>query len=227
MVEESRIRRIYSEIQRQLFYMIPEKWSKVYLYSSIIERQNNLETGELYFYYIPKGVLKKNPVNVYEIPYKFSINDEEYLKLVDKLYGEIKRLRRVCMEQGDEKWYSVIISIGDFKFNVEYNYEDLSSSKYSSFERHLIFRYKYLDYPITSFNKNERRIINQYLYETLHNKPKTKIYSETMYEMPYNTIEIGSKNSNIQYVKEEQIQTIKEDYERQKDIKSQILKSGF
>ena len=223
MVTESRIRRIYNQIQRQLFYMIPEKWSKVYLYSSIIERQNHLETGELYFYYIPKGVLKKNPVNVYEIPSKFSIDDEEYLKLVDKLYGEIKRLRRVCMEQGDEKWYSVIISIADFKFNVEYNYEDLNISKYSSFERHLIFRHKYLDYPITSFNKNERDIIVTYLNESKYYKPKTKLYSEVMYEMPFETIEIGSKNSNIQFVKEDDERLLQE----KKDIKSQILKSGF
>ena len=28
--------------------MIPEKWNKVYLYSSIVERKNNIETGESY-----------------------------------------------------------------------------------------------------------------------------------------------------------------------------------
>ena len=59
--------------------MIPEKWDKVYLYSSVLERPNHLETGEMYFYYVPKGVLKKKPVNVYEIPNKFNI-DEEALK---------------------------------------------------------------------------------------------------------------------------------------------------
>ena len=80
MLVEPKIQRIYREIQRQLFYMIPEKWNKVYLYSSILERQNNLETGELYFYYEPSGILKKHPVNVYEIPNKFSINENEYLR---------------------------------------------------------------------------------------------------------------------------------------------------
>ena len=67
MITDSKIREIYTQIQKQLFYMIPEKWDKVYLYSSILERPNHMETGELYFYYVPKGVLKKNPVNVYEI----------------------------------------------------------------------------------------------------------------------------------------------------------------
>ena len=93
MVIDPRIQKIYTEIQKQLFYMIPEKWNKVYLYSSILERQNNLKTGELYFYYIPSGILKKNPINVYEIPSKFNIDEEEYLKLVEILYTNIKQLR--------------------------------------------------------------------------------------------------------------------------------------
>ena len=224
MLVEPRIQRIYTEIQRQLFYIIPEKWNKVYLYSSIMERQNNLETGELYFYYIPSGILRKNPVNVYEVPAKFSINENEYLRLVDKLYSQIKKLQKVCLEFGEEKWQSIVISIADFKFNVEYFYEDLNNSRFSSYEKHLIFRYIYLDYPITSFNKRERDIINTYLNEVRNNKPRKKVYSETMYEMPFETIEIGSKNSNIQYVKEDDERLL---LEEKKDIKSQILKSGF
>lgn len=223
MVIDSKIKKIYTEIQRQLFYMIPEKWDKVYLYSSIIEHPNNLETGELYFYYIPSGILKKNPVNVYEIPTKFSIDENEYLKLVDKLYIDIKRLQKTCVLLGEEKWNSIIISIADFKFNVEYNYEDLGNFKFSSYEKHLIFRYVYLNYPITSFNKSEKEVIFRYLNEIKYNKPKKMTYSEIMYEMPFETIEIGSKNSNIQFVKEDDERLIEEN----KDIKSQILKSGF
>lgn len=224
MIVEPRIQRIYREIQKQLFYMIPEKWSKVYLYSSIIERQNHLETGELYFYYIPRGVLKKNPVNVYEIPTKFSINEKEYLKLVDKLYGEIKRLQIVSTELGQEKWDSVIISIADFKFNVEYHYNDWNTYQFSSYEKHLIFRYVYLNYPISSFNKNEKEVIRKYLNITNYHKPRTKIYSEAMYEMPFETIKPESKNSNIQYVKENDLILLEEE---NREIKSQILKSGF
>ena len=225
MVIDPRIQKIYSEIQKQLFYMIPEKWNKVYLYSSILERANNLESGELYFYYVPNGILKKNPVNVYEIPNKFSIKEEEYLRLVDKLYSKIKRLRKLCVEIGEEKWNTIIISIADFKFNVEYFYEDSNLSRFSSYEKHLIFRYTYLDYPISSFNKNERDVINTYLNEIRKNKPRVYHYSEVMYEMPFETIEIGSKNSNIQFVKEDDERLLLLD--EKKEFKSQILKSGF
>lgn len=224
MVVDPKIQEIYIEIQRKLFYMIPEKWNKVYLYSSIVERKNNIETGELYFYYLPSGILKKNPVNVYEIPNKFSINEDVYLKLVDKLYYEIKKLQKLTVELGEEKWQYVIISIGDFKFDVEYFYEDLNNVRFSSYEKHLIFRYNYLNYPLNSFNKNERDVIARYLNERKYNETRKKVYSEVMYEMPFETIEIGSKNSNIQYVKEDDERLL---LEEEKEFKSQILKSGF
>lgn len=224
MLVDPKVQKIYREIQRQLFYMIPEKWNKVYLYSSIIERPNNLETGELYFYYVPKGVLKKNPVNVYEIPIKFSIDENEYLKLVDKLYCEIKKLQRLTNELEAKKWNSIVISIADFKFNVEYRYEDLIHFNFSSYEKHIIFRYKYLNLPFNSFNKNEKEVISRYLNLETRSKLNVREYSEAMYEMPFETIEIGSKNSNIQYVKEDDERLLTEE---KKDIKSQILKSGY
>ena len=224
MVIDPRIQKIYTEIQKQLFYMIPEKWNKVYLYSSILERVNNLESGELYFYYVPNGILKKNPINVYEIPNRFNIKEEEYLRLVDKLYSKVKKLRKVFDEIGEEKWNTLIISIADFKFNVEYFYEDSILPRFSSYEKHLIFRYTYLNYPITSFNKNEKNVINRYINEDKLIKSRKKVYSEVMYEMPFETIEIGSKNSNIQYVKDDDERLL---LEEKKEFKSQILKSGF
>ncbi len=84
--------------------MIPEKWDKIYLYASITNQINNLQTGELYFYYYPKGILKKNPVNVYEIPSKFSLDEEMYLKLVEELYNSIKELRRLARKPEQELW---------------------------------------------------------------------------------------------------------------------------
>lgn len=220
MIVNPKIKEIYTQIQKQLFYMIPEKWSKVYLYSSILERPNHLSTGEMYFYYVPKGILKKKPINVYEIPTKFNIDEEEYFKLADKLYEEIKKLRNMCIKLGQEKWYSIIISIADFKFNVEYNYEDLNESKFNSYERHVIFRYQYLDYSYNSYTKQEKKIIQDYLTEYRYDKENKKLYSEPMYEAPFQTIKINSKDSNIRFVKEEEMEELK----NTRNIKNQILK---
>ena len=220
MITDSKIREIYTQIQKQLFYMIPEKWDKVYLYSSVLERPNHLETGEMYFYYVPKGVLKKKPVNVYEIPNKFNIDEDEYYKLADKLYAEIKKLRNMHIKLGEEKWYSIVISIANFKFDVEYNYEDINDSRFNSYERHIIFRYKYLGFPITSYTKKEKRVIQEYLQECKYNKEKTKVYTEPMYEAPFQTIKANSRDSNIRYVKEDEMKAL----EDKRDIKNQILK---
>ena len=48
-----KIKGIYEDIQRKIFYMIPEKWENLYLYSSFIDNaENEKEKGELFFYYI-------------------------------------------------------------------------------------------------------------------------------------------------------------------------------
>ena len=44
-----------------------------------------------------------------------------------------------------------------------------------------------------------------------------------MYEMPFETIEAGSRNSNIKYIKEDDIKLLEE----KNDFKSQILKLGL
>ena len=140
-----KIKEIYEEIQRSLFYMIPEKWDKLYLYSSVIDMPKNIKKGELYFYYIPKGILKKRPINVYEIPNKFNIDETQYLKLVELLYEKIKILREEFRKsESKELWSNITISIDGTKFKVEYNYENLEKSEFNSYERHVLWRIKYL-----------------------------------------------------------------------------------
>ena len=170
------IRKKYEEIQRKLFYMIPEKWEEVYLYASIIERLGSLQTGELFFYYVPRGLIKRKPVNVYEIPNKFNIPEEEYLKLVEILYKNIKDLRDDFKKSKQKVWSNLTITIKKSKFRVEYNYENLQNSNYNNYEKHIIWRYKYLNQGIECCNKEERNILQRYL-----NDPK-QINSDEIYE---------------------------------------------
>ncbi len=182
LVEKQHLRESYDKIQKQLYYMIPEKWDRVYLYACIIDRFNNLQTGEMFFYYYPKSILKKNPVNVYEVPNKFNIEETAYLKLVDNLYNEIKNLRNKMIEEGEKPWSNVTISIENFKFNVEYNYDDLVKSKYSNYDRHLIWRHKYLKVPLSSYNKQERKMIEEYLEQSEASNSNSLTYQEGIYK---------------------------------------------
>ena len=151
-----KIKEIYEKIQKMIFYMIPEKWDTLYLYSSFIDLEDGKNTGELYFYYIPKGILKKKPINVYEIPNKFNLDENEYLKLVKILYDTIKQLREEFRKsESGTLWSNITITIKNLKFKVEYNYDNLKDNDFNSYERHIIWRYQYLGIGEAQVNKKE------------------------------------------------------------------------
>lgn len=200
-----KIKEIYEDIQRKIFYMIPEKWDKFYLYASVIDRDDGKQSGELFFYYIPKGILKKNPVNVYEIPTKFNLEENEYLKLVEVLYQRIKELREEFKKQDFEKtWSNITISIHSLKFRAEYRYDDLINTEFSSYERHIIWRYEYLGIGMEQLNKEEKEVLKRYL-----TGPKQAIRKETYDAGIYirdikNMVDFDTENydstQNVEYV---------------------------
>ena len=154
---------IYKGIQYQLNNLIPEKWESIYLYASVIDTLDDVETWEMYFYYMPSGFIKKNPVCVYEVANKFNLDEKEYLELVDNFGKIIKRLHRVYKETYDKSWSNMVISIKNEQFLVEYNFDDLLKSLHTSHDRHVIFKFKYLNAPLQSFSKRDRRVLAQYI----------------------------------------------------------------
>lgn len=199
-----KIKDIYEEIQKELFYMIPEKWDKLYLYSCVIDMPKNVKTGELFFYYVPKGVLKKKPINVYEIPNKFNLDENQYLKLVELLFNKIKQLREEFRKVDTEAWSNITLIIENSRVRVEYDYEDLKRSSFTSYERHIIWRYKYLGIGPEQVSKKDKEIIKRFLLgaKTLSRK---EIYQFGIYVkdvgniIDYNT-EDSESDKNVEYV---------------------------
>lgn len=227
MLTTPETRNVYEKIQKQLFYMIPEKWDKLFLYASVLDHYNNIQTGEMFFYYYPKSVLKKNPVNVYEVPEKFNIDETAYLKLAEKLYEEIKVLRTILIKNGEKPWTNITISIQDFKFKVEYNYEDLVNSKYTSYDRHIIWRCKYLDIPLTSLLKKDRKMVEEYFSKEKYYNKNITTYNEGIYKKPVSNIMKYNKEEN-QDVEQIQSETTQNNAKEKKvengeTVKSQIL----
>lgn len=222
MLINSNIKELYEKIRNTLFYMIPEKWDSIYLYATVISRENNEETGQMFFYYFPKGILKKNPVNVYQIPQKFSLREEEYIKLADGLYDLIKQLKRACVKYEKLDWSNVTISIKNINFLAEYNCDNLLTSKYTSEDRMIIWQYKYLNYPIEKFNKEQRKIIDEYIQEEKQGMHKIKTYIDSFYKPHvHNNIQYDIEKNTEQYVKVDE-----ENHEEEEEIvvRNQILK---
>ena len=228
MESRTNLKNLYSDIRELLFRMIPEKWESIYLYASVVENKNHIENGEMFFYYFPKGIIRKNPVNVYEVPAKFNIDENEYMKLANQLYEYIKKLKHECIEIDKIYWSNITISIENVEFLVEYNLDDLNNSLYTNDDRRMIWKYKYLDYPIEKLDKDERKILKKYLDEEEIGQHGVSVYSETFYQkhihndIKYNdeqdVQELDSREDKKQIEPENSVE------ERGNKIKSQILK---
>ena len=200
-----KIKEMYEDIQRCIFYMIPEKWEKMYLYASVSDLIDRRKTGELFFYYIPKGIFKKNPVNVYEIPQKFNLDEKEYLKLVYILYEKIVDLREEFKKlEVTSTWSNLTMKIEGIKFKVEYDYEDLTKSKFSSYERHIIWRYKNLGIREEQLSKEEHKIIERYLLGEKVVKRRERYEAGIYIKNIKNIVDYDTENydseQNIEYV---------------------------
>ncbi len=192
------IKQIYTGIQHQLNNLIPEKWESIYLYASVVKQLNNLERWEMYFYYVPTGILRKNPINVYEIPSKFNVDEEEYLELVNNLCNTIKKLHKEYKNSYQKDWSNVVIAIKDEQFLIEYNDNNLAKSKYTNQDRHIIFKHKYLNIPLQSFSKKERKVIQYFIendeYKMVYDRyfeiiPKEAVHNYIEYEKEGNYAE--------------------------------------
>ena len=175
---------LYSEIQKKLFYIIPEKWESIYLYTSIIDVRGGKPKGELYFYYLPKGIIKKKPVNCYEIPSLFDIDEEDYSSRITELYKLMKALREAYTKRKGRAWSNLNIIIENFQFKVEYGFEDLANSEYDSYERHVIWRFKYLNIDLDSFSRKDKKIVERYMKDVhAHGELKKDLYIEGVYKV--------------------------------------------
>ena len=179
---------LYSEIQKRLIYLIPEKWESIHLYASIIDSPNKKSIGEMYFYYFPKGIIKKKPINCYEIPSIFNIDEDEFANLINKLYLIIKKLRYSYYKNNKKVWYEINITIENFQFKIEYGFDNLAKSKKTSYERHLIWRYENLGLNLKNFDKREVAIIQDYLINEKPKQKKKKMYVEGLYKIPNKSI---------------------------------------
>ena len=181
----------YEQIQNYIFTLIPEKWEEIYLFASVYKQEENCGSGELFFYYLPKGILKKKYINVYEVPTRFNINEEQYLKIVEDLFKCIKSLRQDFEDTDQEVWTNLSISIVNLKFKIEYRYDDLPKTEKEVFERNVIWKYKYL--KLGGDSKEERKILENFFNGT--EKQRTEFYETGLY--------VRTDNNNIGFGKDD------------------------
>lgn len=205
----------YEQIQNCLFDIIPEKWEDIYLYASVVDINKNL-TGELYFYYLPKGFLKKKLINVYEVPSRFNIDEEQYMTLVKRLYEAIKSLRQDFVDTDQPIWTNLTIIISNCKFRVEYNYDTVKLNEFDTYRRHIIWKYKYLG--LGGDIKDERKILDKYFSREYMLEPKKQVYESGIYlKKVNNVIDFDREQKNVNKQDETEIEKEEEFQEENKE----------
>lgn len=177
--------------------------------------------GELYFYYFPKGIIKKKAVNCYEVPSLFDIDEEDYSELINDLYRIMKALRDNYAKKKGKRWTNATISIENYQFRVEYGFEDLKKSNYTSYERHVIWRYKYLKEDFDYFSRKDRKIIEKY-FEDIHfnGELKKELYIEGIYKQPVKNIIDYEKTLTV----DEAIAQSETEFDKAERIKNKLNK---
>ena len=213
-----KMKEIYDEIQRKIFNAVPGKWDELYLYASIIDRLGSVQTGEMYFYFMPKGILRKKFINVYEIPSKYNIEEEEYMRLVDLLYKEIKLLRDEFFNENQKVWSNITISIKNNRFKIEYNYDTLIGGQAEYYDHHIFWRSKYLN--IAPRGKKEKNAIEQYLINRRPSKEKDEEYDIGIYNKKQNNI---ITFETTEFKESQKVEYIATEMENEKKTKNQII----
>ena len=121
-------------------------------------------------------------------------------------------------------WSNITIKLVGIKFEIEFHYENLTNSKYSSTERHIIWKYNYLGLPLESFNRKERKLISNYLDEYVIDIGESETYTESIYKRPIKNVieynkEKAAEEKKGKYVRETELERISR--ERRKKIKEQ------
>lgn len=171
---------IASQIQELIYYIIPEKWKNIELYISMPD--SRIRKGELFFYYLPNSIFKRQYINCYEVPYMFNISEKEYSDIMSKLYNKFMILKEE-LNKNNRQVEEIYVHITKEKYvyeiatdNVRLRKENIEKnmlSIFSSYENHIIWRY--LNLNILPDDKKEKNIITRYLNTVFPNLGNEKI----------------------------------------------------
>lgn len=184
---------LLDKLKEILIKMIPEKWERIDLYASCSGKDKPGKQGELFFYFLPISFFKSEYVNCYEVPSQYNIDEEDYLEYINKLYLIIKKMNKLYMEKNIVSWSNLTLNMNkrNEMMKIEYSFEDLDKIPFSSYERHIIWRYTNLNiFPRT---KEEKKIIERYHdFLSKYNIQKEVKYIQMILPEKQNKIDYGT-----------------------------------
>ncbi|WP_367386837.1 antitoxin YezG family protein [Bacillus vallismortis] len=136
---ETILNNLYKEIAETVNEMIPEQWEKFWFYAQVSETG-----GGTYFYYNTPDEPKDYKYSL-EVPFIFTIDEDDFTEKKRKLFDLSEKLREVFKENDQELWYSFTLSLERTgKLNISFDYTDWFSTDYSFSDQQIIWKHKYL-----------------------------------------------------------------------------------
>lgn len=176
---------IVSQIQELIYYIIPEKWKNIELYISMPDI--GIRKGEMFFYYLPNSIFKRQYINCYEVPYMFNISEKEYSDIMSKLYNKFMILKEE-LNKNNRNVEEIYVHITKDKYVMEIATDDIILKKndirknmlmlYSSYENHIIWRY--INLNILPDERRDKEIIRKYLNSEYYTLEKELIEFEVI-----------------------------------------------
>ena len=176
---------IASQIQELIYYIIPEKWKNIELYISMPDI--GIRKGEIFFYYLPNSIFKRQYINCYEVPYMFNISEKEYSDIMSKLYNKFMILKEE-LNKNNRNVEEIYVHITKDKYVMEIATDDIILKKndirknmlmlYSSYENHIIWRY--INLNILPDERRDKEIIRKYLNSEYYTLEKELIEFEVI-----------------------------------------------
>ena len=142
---------------------------------------SRIRKGELFFYYLPNSIFKRQYINCYEVPYMFNISEKEYSDIMSKLYNKFMILKEELNKNRQVEEIYIHITKEKYVYEIatdnvrlrKKNIERNMLSLFSSYENHIIWRY--LNLNILPDDKKEKNIITRYLNTVFPNLENEKI----------------------------------------------------
>ena len=138
-----------------------------------------IRKGEMFFYYLPNSIFKRQYINCYEVPYMFNISEKEYSDIMSKLYNKFMILKEE-LNKNNRQVEEIYVHITKTNYMMEIATDNLVLKRkdirrnmlmlYSSYENHIIWRY--LNLNILPDEKKEKEIITRYLNSEYYNLEK-------------------------------------------------------
>lgn len=148
---------IYAKIRNAILKLIPDEWNKIWFYGEVLKDATNI-------YYYFKSEFTDKLVCCMDIPKEYGLDEDDYYESFEETEDLVEVLHSTFKKNNEKLWTNfTLIFDEDGKYDINFDYTDISIGKFSLSARHAIWEYNVLNMKCTdSYSQN---VIAEYLSE--------------------------------------------------------------